>query len=165
MSKMTMDAFVERAKTRALKPTVFTIGYQTYGSNPEDFFRKLREIYNGTDKNIVLLDVRKHAWCGWSMIFRKEYLSHMVPEKTHGRVVYMHNYKLGNPEHDDRSNSRRINNDLIFRNCKQFGNFDELTKQYQIIILLCAERFYTQCHRAVVANYLNLFYNYEVKHL
>lgn len=138
-----------------------TFGYGKFGKNVLKFYSFLKKLAQNYQGKMILIDVRKYPGCRWETAYNEFSLRTKVLEETDGRIFYISNKKLGNPNYK----GAFIPKGLLQSACAKDGAFNKLTSEYDVIILMCAEKNHNLCHRTVIAEYIRTFHQFRVKHL
>jgi uncharacterized protein (DUF488 family) len=160
--KFLNNEFLDRYKPKDNEAVFFTIGYE--GKKFEEYLNQL--IQNNIK---VLVDVRKNPH-SMKYGFSKNTLKKTVENLS---IQYIHMPNLG-IESDKRKNLKtKQDYDNLFEKYKQnlLYKEDELKKLYDIfkqnkrIAITCFEKDVNYCHRKIIADKINYFYNVKVSHL
>jgi uncharacterized protein (DUF488 family) len=141
---------------------LFTIGYE--GSTPEDFVATL--LRAGITQVIDIRELPQSRRRGFS----KNQLAALL---THAGIDYQHIKQLGDPKHG--REAARAGKMDEFRQIFNAHMDLDVSRQALIVakelaeqktsVLLCYERNYKNCHRAIVANKMSVLYTFSIEHV
>ena len=120
---------------------ILTIGYG--GKRPDDFFKELAEMNPG-----IVVDVRENPYSAYLVVYTYPQLSKRLGEQ------YTWIKELGNK-------TRQMPPTLVDEETGLM-KLAQLAEKHQTIVLLCAEKNETDCHRSVVKKRFTLAYPHLV---
>jgi uncharacterized protein (DUF488 family) len=141
---------------------LFTIGYE--GASPEDFVATLQRA--GVKQIIDIRQLPQSRRRGFS----KNQLTAILSDAS---IEYCHVKQLGDPKHGrDAARAGRIDEFRQIFNAHMelqdsldaLANTSALAKE-KTSALLCYERDYRHCHRAIVAQKINVIYQILIEHI